>query len=351
MLLERENLWAPAATLLVLFVCVASAAAQPVRASTSPFTTCDDGEHPARVIAVAADRSATIDAGLVEGFTGGVELRVRERYGHIRHDVIVLETRDHEARLRMRRPTASFHVGDVVSIAGQGDCLDKCMSERPEGLWEIAISTLVGLDVNQSQVGAIVLGGARVLEHGPGPLFVRADLGPVGIAAGTTPMFTGASTLTLGLETSSFWLGVGGGVMTPNGYGGRNDRTWVPVIDADIGFAFPSVLQFDVRASVGIADAAVQLGSLDVALSLLMDPDVHFEARMSLSMAGAISALFDFGWLVAGDGRAPGSVYLDTNAGIAGVFYQPGCAYGACSQTPLAIGPALGVGLTMNALP
>lgn len=322
-------------------------------ARVSAQDVCPDTSHAPTIASVRASGVGALSDGTLRTLVDGTHLVVVDphRGQRLRAHVTTLDDGATRAVALDEGVSGPLREGQRVLVEAMGkNEYAECFARRVEGSWEIETGAMGILDVAQAQLGAGVLGWLDVHLRGPGPLIVRADVGPGGIALGTTGMFTGQAMLSLGLDSTFGSIAIGGGVMTPNTIGTRQDQTIVPVIGAAGRLVFADAALFEMRGSISIIDGQVDLAAAYARVQIFVTRDFYVGPRGTFSQGGNAFVLAGGGARIADDHH--GNVaFLEVGLGGAGVWFRPGCAYGPCATTTTAIGPALELGLTIQTTP
>jgi hypothetical protein len=224
------------------------------------------------------------------------------------------------------------------------------LTRRPaDGTWLLRARAAPFLDLER--LGAGLLGDVAVAAWLAEGLWVRAELGPMGLAAGAGPGIgqLGGSLL-VGYDTGILALAVGGGLGTANGIAGAEVLGRVELY---LRFGFEPSLFAAALVSIAVDDRRVDLGLVSARFSVPVD------RALAITWGGEVSLAFASGRLdlglqawIDGDLAESRGVAIEAGVGASALAFVPRCALGPCEREwTLAVGPSVLVGLVVRGGP
>jgi hypothetical protein len=317
-----------------------------VRVEASPVR-CD-GEAPVDLALYVGDRAPLAlhhEGGTVRALALSAAEAIERAYAACVRELATVEAVP--APWRDPRPMAT--PADHQLYFGEME-FQRSLRRPPNGTILARLRTGAFYDVERGGIGLV--GDGSVAAWLPEGFWLRAELGPMGVAVGDGATGIGqlGGSLLVGFDAEIVAFGIGGGLGTANGIPGGEPMGRVDAY-ARIGLeplAFASVL-----VSVAVSDTRVDLGLVSARFAVPLD------RRLVVAWGGEVSFTFGSGrldaglqtWL-SGDVGSSSGVALEAGITVAGLAYVPRCALGPCeNEHTVAVGPGAHVGLIIRAGP
>ncbi len=180
-----------------------------------------------------------------------------------------------------------------------------------------------------------------------GGLYLRAELGPAGLAGGEGPALGQlGGALLVGYDLGLFAFALGGGVGTGNA---RPGAPPLGRVDAYLRMGVEPDVYGAVLIALAVEEGGVEFGLVSARFGAPVSPTVVIYWRAEAALAFA-SGRVDVGvrlWLD-GDIASSSGIALEVGVGAAGIYFAPRCEFGPCDERTLALGPGAHLGLTLR---